>query len=84
MTMEQVVTQLQKDACTSKAQVADQSGLADAARAINSLAIAQGKKDTPSLIDVKGLGRLKQFSGGGFSTVSKEDGGILCWRDPGV
>ena len=32
---------------------------------------------------MKGLGRLKQFSGGGFSTVFKEDGGILCWRDPG-
>ena len=32
-------------------------------RAINSLATAQVRKDTPSLIDVKGLGRPKEFSG---------------------
>ena len=29
---------------------------------MNNLATAQGKKDTPSLIDVKGLGRPKGFS----------------------
>ena len=46
-----------------KAPVADQSGLADAVRAINNLATAQGEKDTPSPIDVKGLGRPKEFSG---------------------
>ena len=39
------------------------SGLADAVRAVNNLATAQVRKDTPSLIDVKGLGRPKEFSG---------------------
>ena len=62
MTMEQVVTQLQLEVFTLKAQVADQSGLADAVRDMNNLATAQGKKDTPSLIDVKGLSRPKGFS----------------------
>ena len=36
--------------------MAAESGLADAVRAINNLATAQVRKDTPSLIDVKGLG----------------------------
>ena len=35
----------------------------DAVRAINNLAPAQIRKDTPSLIDVKGLGRSKEFTG---------------------
>ena len=43
--------------------MAAESGLADAARAINNLATAQVRKDTPSLIDVKGLGRPKEFTG---------------------
>ena len=55
MTMKQVVTQLQQEVFTLKADAADQSGLADAVCAINNLATAQGKKDTPSLIDVKRL-----------------------------
>ena len=63
MTMEQVVPQIQQEVFTLKAQVADQSGLADAVRAIRNLATVQGEKDTPSLIDVKGLGRPKEFSG---------------------
>ena len=63
VTMEQVVTQLQQKVFTLKAQGADQSGLADAVRAINNLATGQVRKDTPSLIDVKGLGRPKEFSG---------------------
>ena len=64
MTMEQVVTQLQQELCTLRAQVAAGSGLADAVRAINNLATAQVRKDTPSLIDVmKGLGRPKEFTG---------------------
>ena len=63
MTMEQVVTQLQQESCTLRAQIAAESGLADAVRAINNLATAQVRKDTPSLIDVKGLGRPKEFSG---------------------
>ena len=62
MTMEQVVTQLQQEVFTLIAQVADQSGQSDAVRAFNSLASAQGKKDTLSLIDVKGLGRPKESS----------------------
>ena len=44
-------------------QVAAESGLADAVRAMNNLATAQVRKDTPSLIDVKGLGRPKDFTG---------------------
>ena len=63
MTMEQVLTQLQQEVFTLKAQVADQSGLAYAGRATKNLATAQGTKDTPSLTDVKGLGRPKEFSG---------------------
>ena len=61
MTLEQVVTQLQQDVFTLKAQVADESGVAGAVRAINNLATAQGKKDTPRLIGVNGLGRPKEF-----------------------
>ena len=63
MTMEQVATQLQQAVFTLKAQVADQSGLADAVRAISNLATAQAQKDTPSLTDVIGLGRPMEFSG---------------------
>ena len=48
----------------------------------NNLATAQVRKDTLSLIDVRGLGRPKEFSGrGGFSTVVEETGGILRWCD---
>ena len=57
MTMEQVVTHVQQEVFTLRAQVAAESGFADAVRAINNLATAQVRKDTPSLIDVKGLGR---------------------------
>ena len=63
MTMEQVVTQLQQELFTLRTQVAAESELADAVRAINNLATAQVRKDTSSLIDVKGLGRSKEFSG---------------------
>ena len=59
---EQVVTQLQQELFTLRTQVAAESGLADAVRAINNLATAQVRKDTPSLIDVEGLGRPKNFS----------------------
>ena len=61
-TMEQVVTQLQQELFSFLAQVTAQSGLAEAVRAINSLATAQVRRDTPSLIDVKSLGRPKEFS----------------------
>ena len=56
------MTQLQQELFTLRAQVAAESGLADAVRAINNLATAQVRKHTPSLIDVKGLGRPKEFS----------------------
>ena len=60
MTMEQVVSQVHQELFTVRAQVAAESGL-DSVRAINNLATAQVRKDTPSLIDVKGLGRPKDF-----------------------
>ena len=63
MTMEQVVAQPQQELSTLRAQVAAESGLADAVRAVNNLATTQVRKDTPSLIDVNGLGRPKEFSG---------------------
>ena len=63
MTMEQDVTQLQQEPFTLRCQVAAESGLADAVRAINNLATAQVRKDTPSLIDVIGLGRPEEFTG---------------------
>ena len=43
--------------------MAAESGLADAVRAINSLATAQVRKDTPSPHRCEGLGRPKEFSG---------------------
>ena len=92
MTMEQVVTQLQQELFSLRAQAAAPSGLADAVRAINDLATAQVRKDTPSLIDVKGLGRPKEFSGreedfqqwskkteAFFAGVIKESEMILEW-----
>ena len=85
MTMEQVVTQLQQELFTLRAQVAVASGLADAVRAINNLPTAQVRKDTPSLIDVTGLGRPKEHTGSveDFQLV-EEDGGILRWFDQRV
>ena len=55
------LTRSTQSACTS---VTGQSGLSEAVRAINNLATGQVRKETPSLIDVKGLGRPKAFSGG--------------------
>ena len=63
MRREQVVTQLQQELFTLRARVAAESGLADAVRAINNFATAQVRKDASSLIDVKGLGRPKEFTG---------------------
>ena len=93
MTMEQVVTQLQQELFTFGAQVAAEPGLADAVRAINNLATAQLRKDTPSLIDVKGLGRAREFSGreedfqqwskkteAFFAGVIKESDMMLEWQ----
>ena len=63
-----------------RAQVAAQSGLAEAVRAINNLATAKVRKDTPSLIDVNGLGRPKKFSGKeeDFQQRSKKTGAFLA------
>ena len=47
MAKEPVVTQLQQGVFTLKAQVADQSGLADAVRAFNNLVITQVRKGAP-------------------------------------
>ena len=63
MTMVQVVTKLQRELFILRAQAAAASGLAEAVRAINNVGTAQVRKDTPSLIDVKGLGRPKEFTG---------------------
>ena len=86
MTMEQVVTQLQQEVFNLRAQVAAGSGVADAVRAINNLATAQVRKDTPSLIDLKGLWSSEgvHWLRGGFPTVVEEDGGIFCSSDQGV
>ena len=47
---------------------------------MNNLATAQVRKDTPSLIDMKGFGRPKEMSGkeGKCSAVAEEGGGVLC------
>ena len=58
-TMEQVVSQLQQDQFSLRAQVASQVQISEALRAIDNLTTAQVRKDTPSLIGVKGLGRPK-------------------------
>ena len=60
--------------------MAAESGLADAARAINNLASAQVRKDTPSLIDVKGLGRPKEFTSReeDFQQWSKTEAFFAC------
>ena len=62
MTMEQVVTQLQQDFLHFVFKWRQNLDLPMAVRAINNLATAQVRKDTPSLIDVKGLGRPKEFT----------------------
>ena len=62
------MTELQQEVFTLRAQVAAESGLSDAVRPINNLATAQVRKGTPSLIDVKGLGRQEAF----FAGVIKE------------
>ena len=54
-TMEQVVTQLQQELYSFRVQIAAQTGLAEAVRAINNLAAAQIRKETPILIDVNDL-----------------------------
>ena len=74
MTMAQAVAQLQQEVFTLRAQVAAECGHPNAVRAIHNLANAQAQKDTPNLIDVKGLGRPEEFSGkeGHFQQWSKK------------
>ena len=48
---------------TKKAHVADQTGLAEAVRAINNRAVAQVRKYARTFFEVKGAGRLKKFTG---------------------
>ena len=62
-TMEQVVSQLQQEVFNLRAQVASRIQMAEAVREIDNLATVQAQKDIPSLIDVNGLGRPKEFSG---------------------
>ena len=62
MTVEQVVTQLHQEVLNLRAQVTAQSGLSEAVRA-NNLATAEVRNETPIFIDVKGLGRPKEFTG---------------------
>ena len=83
-TMEQVVTQLQQELFSLRAQVAVQSGHAEAVRAVNNLATAQVRKDTPSLVEPNGLGRPRDFSVRGrrrhsFAGVIKESEMMLEW-----
>ena len=80
MTMERLVTQLQQELFKLRAQVAAESGLADAVRAINNLATAQVRKDTPTLIDVKGLARPNEFTGReeDFQQWSKKTGAFFA------
>ena len=83
-TLELVVTQLQQELLTLRAQVASQVQ--------NNNLAAQVRKDTPSLIDVDGFGRPKEFSGkeedfqqwskkteASFAGVIKESEMMLEW-----
>ena len=72
-----IPTQLQQELFTLRAQLAAESGLADAMRANNNLATAQVRKDTPSLIDVKGpwSSEGNHWPRGGFPMMV-EKGGI--------
>ena len=91
LTTEQVATQLQQEVITLTTQVADQTRLAQTVRAINNLGTPEGKKDTPSLSDVKRSRSSEgvHWQGERFSAVVDEDGGVFCWcgqggRDDGV
>ena len=78
-TMEQVVTQLQKRVITLRAQVAPESGFADAVRTISNLATAQVWKDTPSLIDVEDFQWWSKETETFFAGVIKESEMMLEW-----
>ena len=62
-TMEQAVSQIQQVLLTFRAPIASRVQMSEAAREIDNLATAQAQKDVPSLIDVNGFGRPKEFCG---------------------
>ena len=84
--MDQAVAQLQRKLFALKAQVAAESGLADAVRAINNLANAQvpeghsepHRRERP--LSYKGI-LLQRV---GFTAVVQENRGLLRWSDQGV
>ena len=54
---------MQQEILSLRAQVQAQAGMGEAVTAIRELAAAHGRKEQPSLIDAKGLGKPKEFSG---------------------
>ena len=86
MTMKQVVTQLQQELFTLRAQVAAESGLADAVRASNILATAQVRKRHSESHRCEGPRSSEgvHWPRGGFQTVVEEGGSILRLCDQGV
>ena len=65
---------------SQKLKLPNSKPVSAAACAINNLAACQGEKDTPSLIDVKGLGRPKEFTctEGDFQQWSKKTGAVFA------
>ena len=78
-TMEQVVTQLQQELFSLRAQVASQVQMAEAVRAINSLAAAQVRKDTPSLIEGEDFQQWSKKTEAFFAGVITESEMMLEW-----
>ena len=79
LTMEQVVAQLQQELFTLKAQVAAESGLADAVRAINNLAecpVSEGYSEPHRRKGPRSSERIL-WQRGRLSAVVQEDGGLL-------
>ena len=78
-TMEKVVTQLQQELFSLRAQVASQVQMAEAVRAINSLAAAQVRKDTPSLIEGEDFQQWSKKTEAFFAGVITESEMMLEW-----
>ena len=85
-TMEQVVSQMQQELLTIRAQIAPRVQMSEAVHAADILTAAQAHEDAPNLIDVNSQGRPKVFSGKeeDFQPWAKKIGGILRWSDQGV
>ena len=81
--MEQAVQNLQQDVLLLRVTVQGQAGFPQAAQAIHDLVAAHSRKEAPCLVDVKGLGRPKEFSGqrGTFPAVVEENRIIFRWSD---